>query len=69
MPRASTIENFTVSRAGYALIALGCVRQQGHLYAKAMPAEQFEAYLAARQAEGYAADQQQQSDWTLDGLS
>jgi disulfide bond formation protein DsbB len=24
MPRASTIENFTVSRGGYALIALGC---------------------------------------------
>ncbi len=52
-----------------ALIALGCVRQQGHHYAKAMSAEQFEAYLATRQAEGYALAAQQTDDWTLDGLS
>ncbi len=52
-----------------ALIALGCVRQQGPHYARAMTAEQFEAYLAARQAEGYAASAEQNRDWTLDGLS
>ncbi len=64
-----TAEGVETGAQADALIALGCVRQQGHLYAKAMPAEQFEAFLVARQAEGYAADQQQQSDWTLDGLS
>ena len=31
-----------------ALIALGCVRQQGHLYARALPAEAFETYLVER---------------------
>ena len=36
------------------LIALGCVRQQGHLYAPALPAGEFEDYLLARMAERYA---------------
>lgn len=63
-----TAEGVETGAQADALIALGCVRQQGHHYAKAMPAEQFEAYLVARQAEGYAA-QQQNADWTLDGLS
>jgi diguanylate cyclase (GGDEF)-like protein len=64
-----TAEGVETGAQADALIALGCVRQQGHHYAKAMPAEQFEAYLVARQAEGYAAAQQQNADWTLDGLS
>ena len=38
-----------------ALIALGCVRQQGHLYVPALPAGQFEDYLLARMAERYRA--------------
>jgi diguanylate cyclase (GGDEF)-like protein len=36
-----------------ALIALGCVRQQGHLYAPALPAEAFESYLLRHLAEQY----------------
>jgi diguanylate cyclase (GGDEF)-like protein len=36
-----------------ALIALGCVRQQGHLYAPALPEEGFENYLLRRLAEQY----------------
>jgi diguanylate cyclase (GGDEF)-like protein len=51
-----------------ALIALGCVRQQGHHYARAMPAEQFEAYLVQRQAEGYAASAAPSTEWNLDDL-
>ena len=37
-----------------ALIALGCVRQQGHLYAPALSADAFETFLVERLAEGYA---------------
>ena len=36
-----------------ALIALGCVRQQGHLYAAALPEDGFENYLLGRLAEQY----------------
>ena len=36
-----------------ALIALGCVRQQGHLYAPALPEDRFESYLLGRLAEQY----------------
>ncbi|MEY2552538.1 MAG: hypothetical protein QOC57_398, partial [Ilumatobacteraceae bacterium] len=36
-----------------ALIALGCVRQQGHLYAPALPEDAFESYLLSRLAEQY----------------
>ncbi|MEY4229739.1 MAG: hypothetical protein RLZZ362_588 [Actinomycetota bacterium] len=41
-----------------ALIALGCVRQQGHLYAPALPAQLFESFLLQQQAASYAAAQQ-----------
>ncbi len=34
-----------------ALIALGCIRHQGHLYRAAQPAESLESFLAERQAE------------------
>jgi EAL domain-containing protein (putative c-di-GMP-specific phosphodiesterase class I) len=34
-----------------ALIALGVVRQQGHLYAPALPAAEFESFLADRLVE------------------
>lgn len=37
-----------------ALIALGCVRHQGHLYAPALPAREFEDFLLARMAERFA---------------
>lgn len=36
-----------------ALIALGCVRQQGHLYAPALPFPEFENFLTQRMAESY----------------
>ncbi len=36
-----------------ALIALGCVLHQGHLYAPALVADEFEAFLMARLAEQY----------------
>ncbi len=52
-----------------ALIALGCIRQQGHLYARAMSAERFETYLVERQAEGYATSQRQIRDWATDELT
>lgn len=37
-----------------ALIALGCVRHQGHLYSPPLPAREFEDFLLARMAERFA---------------
>lgn len=51
-----------------ALIALGCIRQQGHLYSRALSAERFEAYLLERQAEGYVTAQRQLGDWATEEL-
>ena len=51
-----------------ALIALGCVRQQGHLYAPAMPAGAFEDFLLARMAERYAQVANPQRVWRTDEL-
>ena len=36
-----------------ALVALGCVHQQGHLYSPALPAREFEDFLVARMAEQF----------------
>ena len=36
-----------------ALVALGCVRQQGHLYAEALPASAFEDFLLEWMADHY----------------
>ncbi len=52
-----------------ALIALGCVRQQGHLYAPALPAGQFEDYLLARMAERYAQSASSAPTWRTDELT
>ncbi len=52
-----------------ALIALGCVRQQGHLYAPPMPAEQLETYLVDRQAASWLSAVESTSSWSLDELS
>ncbi len=52
-----------------ALIALGCVRQQGHLYAPALPAGEFEDYLLARMAERYAQAALPQATWDPDDLT
>ena len=40
-----------------ALIALGCVRQQGYHYAPALPAQLFESFLLQQQAASFAAGQ------------
>jgi diguanylate cyclase (GGDEF)-like protein len=52
-----------------ALIALGCVRQQGHLYAHAMPAGEFEDFLLARMAERYAQVASPPTAWRTDDLT
>lgn len=36
-----------------ALVALGCLHQQGHLYSPALPAREFEDFLVARMAEQF----------------
>ncbi|MEI8238197.1 MAG: EAL domain-containing protein [Actinomycetota bacterium] len=51
-----------------ALIALGCVRQQGHHYAPAMPAGAFEDFLITRMAERYAQAATPQRSWHTDEL-
>lgn len=49
------------------LIALGCVRQQGHLYAPALPAAKFEAFVLERQAAGMVLAVE--PDWRTDELT
>jgi len=51
------------------LIALGCVRQQGHLYAPALPAGEFEDYLLARMAERYAQAANPHPTWETGDLA
>ena len=36
------------------LIALGCIRHQGHLYSRALPASEFDSYLARAMVQRYA---------------
>jgi diguanylate cyclase (GGDEF)-like protein len=60
---AVTAEGVETGAQADALIALGCVRQQGHLYAPALPAIEFESFLLQRLAEGYVAGEQQHADW------
>ncbi len=61
-----TAEGVETGAQADALIALGCVRQQGHLYATALPAEQFEAFVLQRQAANLSAALSQ--DWRTDEL-
>ncbi|CAB4362857.1 MAG: EAL domain-containing protein [Actinobacteria bacterium] len=51
------------------LIALGCVRQQGHLYAPALPAAEFEHFLVMRTAERYAQSVSPLPIWQTDDLT
>ncbi|CAN5444321.1 hypothetical protein BH10ACT2_BH10ACT2_21580 [soil metagenome] len=51
---AVTADGVETGAQADALIALGCVRQQGHLYSPALPAGEFEDFLLARLAERYA---------------
>jgi diguanylate cyclase (GGDEF)-like protein len=52
-----------------ALIALGCVRQQGHLYAPALPEEAFENYLLRRLAEQYVQAADTRPTWNTHELT
>ena len=51
------------------LIALGCVRQQGHLYAPALPAGEFEDYLLVRMAERFTRAADPHPTWETDDLA
>jgi diguanylate cyclase (GGDEF)-like protein len=65
---AVTADGVETGAQADALIALGCVRQQGHLYAPALPPEQFENYLLARMAERYAQAAMPSTNWKTDDL-
>jgi diguanylate cyclase (GGDEF)-like protein len=52
-----------------ALIALGCVRQQGHLYAPALPEDAFENYLLRRLAEQYVQAADKRPTWNTHELT
>ncbi len=52
-----------------ALIALGCVRQQGHLYAPALSEEGFENYLLRRLAEQYVQAADTRPTWNTHELT
>ncbi|HEY0518041.1 MAG TPA: EAL domain-containing protein [Ilumatobacteraceae bacterium] len=52
-----------------ALIALGCVRQQGHLYAPALPEQAFENYLLHRLAEQYVRATDTRPTWNTHELT
>jgi diguanylate cyclase (GGDEF)-like protein len=52
-----------------ALIALGCVRQQGHLYAPALAVEGFEDYLLHRLADQYVRAADNEPTWSTSHLS
>jgi diguanylate cyclase (GGDEF)-like protein len=60
---AVTAEGVETGAQADALIALGCVRQQGHLYARALPAAEFETFLVERLAEGYVSLDAIPSSW------
>ena len=66
---AVTADGVETGAQADALIALGCVRQQGHLYAPALPPEQFENYLLARMAERYAQASMPSTNWKTDDLA
>jgi diguanylate cyclase (GGDEF)-like protein len=66
---AVTADGVETGAQADALIALGCVRQQGHLYAPALPAGQFEDYLLARMAERYAQSVSPSTPWRTDELT
>ncbi len=66
---AVTADGVETGAQADALIALGCVRQQGHLYAPALPAGEFEDYLLARMAERYAQAISPLPIWQTDDLT
>lgn len=58
-----TAEGVETGAQSDALIALGCVRHQGHLYAPALASDAFETFLVERMAEGYAARDTAAQSW------
>ena len=66
---AVTADGVETGAQADALIALGCVHQQGHLYAPALPAGEFEDYLLARMAERYAQAAEPPTTWQTDDLA
>ncbi len=66
---AVTADGVETGAQADALIALGCVRQQGHLYAPALPAGEFEDYLLARMAERYALATDPPQAWETEDLA
>ena len=66
---AVTADGVETGAQADALIALGCVRQQGHLYSQALPAGEFEDFLLARMAERYALASDQQPMWETNDLT
>ena len=66
---AVTADGVETGAQADALIALGCVRQQGHLYSQALPAGEFEDFLLARMAERYALASDQQPTWETKDLT
>jgi EAL domain-containing protein (putative c-di-GMP-specific phosphodiesterase class I) len=51
------------------LIALGCVRQQGHLYTRALPLAEFETFLSGRLAQDFAAPTLVPDSWDTGNLA
>ncbi len=66
---AVTADGVETGAQADALIALGCVRQQGHLYAPALPAGEFEDYLIARMAAQFAEWAAPQPTWETGELA
>ena len=66
---AVTADGIETGAQADSLIALGCVRQQGHLYAPALPANEFEDFLLARMAERYAQASDPQPAWATEDLA
>lgn len=64
-----TAEGVETGAQADALIALGCVRQQGHLYSRALSAAQLESYLIEHQAERYMSAANPPDPWATDELS
>jgi diguanylate cyclase (GGDEF)-like protein len=66
---AVTADGVETGAQADSLIALGCVHQQGHLYAPALPAGEFENYLLARMAERYVLASDPQPTWETGDLA
>jgi len=66
---AVTADGVETGAQADALIALGCVRQQGHLYSPALPANEFEDFLIARMAERYVQAAIPLTNWRTDDLT